>query len=556
MSVCLCVGPTLSGYKVGDRVKVSGRLQLQHDKDVCNPRQHQLDLVVVHMHTVHRAMSLGQIPLPGPAVPGVSGTPVPAPLSSASTPLPLPGVNGLGEAAEEDMYRELTLDDIWVVEDATELEIGIKGLIISLLEASRQGFPVALGVDAEWVPHEHMIPGTPQRVCILQLASRTKALVIDLIAWRKRHGDQAQALLDLHVGALLQRTDILKVGFAIAADIKMLRESFPEARCFDIFKDLSQAHQAYTDITSIMLARDKLLPRSQRLGPNCGLSRACAATLGRRLDKTQQTSNWSQRPLSREQLLYAARDAQVLVRLYETLGPSLAEEGRTLFLKRQEHARRVSGTPRRVSPRTAARGAAPDSSLQGGAVATVVDKDVARHLRKVVGQPVSGRGRDAVVLSIAGHLGTCPSSAGCVEIARPRVLALLVNIGYGRYRNDLRYRDDGGALTMSWWTTEKDISKSRILSRIVAGVESVEAGSAGDLGAGAAPAAASDDDLSHAAQRSGEVQEERSAEAEEDLEHEFVVLFCRLKGAGYVNMGERSVLSHLPSCTRRMQGSP
>jgi hypothetical protein len=59
--------------------------------------------------------------------------------------------------------------------------------------------------------------------------------VIDLSSWRERHGDRAQELLDLHVGALLQRTDLLKVGFAIPADMEMLRQSFPEARCFAVF---------------------------------------------------------------------------------------------------------------------------------------------------------------------------------------------------------------------------------------------------------------------------------------------------------------------------------
>jgi hypothetical protein len=36
-------------------------------------------------------------------------------------------------------------------------------------------------------------------------------------------------------------------------------------------------------------------------------------------------------------------------------------------------------------------------------------KDIARHLARLVGQPVHGRGRDAIVLQIAGHLGTCSS---------------------------------------------------------------------------------------------------------------------------------------------------
>ncbi len=41
-------------------------------------------------------------------------------------------------------------------------------------------------LESEWVPHEHMVPGEQQRVCVLQVASRTKALVRNLSSWRER----------------------------------------------------------------------------------------------------------------------------------------------------------------------------------------------------------------------------------------------------------------------------------------------------------------------------------------------------------------------------------
>ena len=44
---------------------------------------------------------------------------------------------------------------------------------------------------------------------------------------------------------------------------------------------------------------------------NFGLSRACEVFLGKRLDKAEQCSDWSARPLSREQLEYGALDAFV-----------------------------------------------------------------------------------------------------------------------------------------------------------------------------------------------------------------------------------------------------
>jgi len=47
------------------------------------------------------------------------------------------------------------------------------------------------------------------------------------------------------------------------------------------------------------------------------LAMVCERELGLRLDKSEQTSNWAQRPLSAEQLRYAALDAEVLLVLHE-----------------------------------------------------------------------------------------------------------------------------------------------------------------------------------------------------------------------------------------------
>jgi len=67
------------------------------------------------------------------------------------------------------------------------------------------------------------------------------------------------------------------------------------------------------------------------------------------LDKTLQTSNWRRRPLSRAQLEYAAKDARIVLDVYEELRRRLEEEGRL------ELALRVSelkpSAPRTGKPR-------------------------------------------------------------------------------------------------------------------------------------------------------------------------------------------------------------
>jgi len=47
------------------------------------------------------------------------------------------------------------------------------------------------------------------------------------------------------------------------------------------------------------------------------LAVVCERELGAGLDKSAQTSNWSLRPLTVEQIRYAALDAEVLLALYD-----------------------------------------------------------------------------------------------------------------------------------------------------------------------------------------------------------------------------------------------
>ncbi|MGA3124606.1 MAG: DEAD/DEAH box helicase [Polyangiaceae bacterium] len=58
-----------------------------------------------------------------------------------------------------------------------------------------------------------------------------------------------------------------------------------------------------------------------------GLAMVCERELGVSLDKGEQTSNWSRRPLDADQLRYAALDAEVLIGLYERFRAASAGAG-------------------------------------------------------------------------------------------------------------------------------------------------------------------------------------------------------------------------------------
>ncbi|MFL6229173.1 MAG: HRDC domain-containing protein [Pyrinomonadaceae bacterium] len=70
------------------------------------------------------------------------------------------------------------------------------------------------------------------------------------------------------------------------------------------------------------------LSRSALILPSHSLASVTEHLFGIPLDKTYQSSNWRRRPLSRAQIEYAAKDAQVTLLVYEELRRRLEAEGR------------------------------------------------------------------------------------------------------------------------------------------------------------------------------------------------------------------------------------
>ena len=70
---------------------------------------------------------------------------------------------------------------------------------------------------------------------------------------------------------------------------------------------------------------DTLEASREARGPDAlgghSLAMVCERELGISLDKAAQTSNWSRRPLSPDQLQYAALDAEILLMLYDNARP-------------------------------------------------------------------------------------------------------------------------------------------------------------------------------------------------------------------------------------------
>jgi len=148
-----------------------------------------------------------------------------------------------------------------------------------------------IGLDAEW--------GIGTRVAsIVQLAFLSEVHIWDLQALDAAAVSSAFA-------AVLGNADIVKVGF------HFLTSDWPRLA----FWTQGTTARSIVDLDKLWgrLRPDEKLP---------GLRGLVSSLLARRLDKAEQCSNWCDRPLSDNQLDYAALDAHCLLALWDALDPS------------------------------------------------------------------------------------------------------------------------------------------------------------------------------------------------------------------------------------------
>lgn len=149
-----------------------------------------------------------------------------------------------------------------------------------------------VGIDCEWRPN-YFKEEKMNKVSILQIATRERVYIIDLIKFYKEKRDD----LDNFLKGIFYSSHILKLGYALHNDLKELLHSYGDMACFHYCEpilDLQRLH-------------------SHSKG---GLSGLAKNTLGCYLNKTARMTNWEQRPLNSSQLHYAALDAVVLISIF------------------------------------------------------------------------------------------------------------------------------------------------------------------------------------------------------------------------------------------------
>ena len=222
-----------------------------------------------------------------------------------------------------------------VVDSMETVEAFARDLSAHLLELTsgqpkssspEEAFATSLvGIDCEWKPNLYMLaPDEPQPVLLLQvcLHQTRKVYLFDLQTLLRPLLKPESTLNDLEMTLSVAMYDLLssqrlvKVGFQLSQDLRRLAASYPHVPAF---------RQAESVLDAGFLAKKVMHLSRQRHSKlvTSSLGRLTERYLGKPLDKTEQVSDWSFRPLSIEQIEYAALDAVVTPAIVEKLISSI-----------------------------------------------------------------------------------------------------------------------------------------------------------------------------------------------------------------------------------------
>lgn len=211
-----------------------------------------------------------------------------------------------------DLYPDVS---IFIVDDIRSLKRFSEDVqkIAERLDASAYSVPTELvGLDCEWKPKFLAGDAEPQPVLLLQLSfhSLRTVFLLDVQTLLRplldpSHSlDETESLFDSSIKTLFSSSHFVKVGFQLAYDLQKLAASYPH---------ISSLQTVHSVLDVSVLAKKTMHLNEERNSRvvTSSLSRLCEYFLGKSLNKEEQVSNWSFRPLTEGQIEYASLDAIV-----------------------------------------------------------------------------------------------------------------------------------------------------------------------------------------------------------------------------------------------------
>ncbi|XP_001861848.2 exonuclease mut-7 homolog [Culex quinquefasciatus] len=218
--------------------------------------------------------------------------------------------------------RPSQLDEKWddPVATETKLTLPLDESRVHLVDSREKFFAMTsdlsqqslVAFDSEWKPTF----GGANEVAVIQLATRDDVYLVDVLVSQLQGSDWSE------LASVFNRDDVLKLAFAPSTDFNMFQKALP---AFNVSYG-PQSGSMILDLQVLWRKVDAIksfqFPFKEEI-TNQNLSNLAKLCLGKKLDKSNQFSNWAQRPLRREQIQYAALDAYVLLQIYDVIAKQL-----------------------------------------------------------------------------------------------------------------------------------------------------------------------------------------------------------------------------------------
>jgi len=183
------------------------------------------------------------------------------------------------------------------------------------------------GLDVEMVSMNLKLPNKPLDCQTLQISTSEIACIFDLQAIFMNESLREE--IDKLLCHVFCESNALKIGMSFGGDLKALKNQMPECLAFHSpivpYLDLALCLKHIREDTSNQIPADKTTDHTVQKEfqhskkKEGGLAKLARWVLGKKLDKDEQLSNWSLRPLRATQLKYGALDSLCECWLYERL---------------------------------------------------------------------------------------------------------------------------------------------------------------------------------------------------------------------------------------------
>ncbi|KAI9243987.1 hypothetical protein BY458DRAFT_529994 [Sporodiniella umbellata] len=164
-------------------------------------------------------------------------------------------------------------------------------------------------IDTEWAP-EFTSFGSPTTTALIQIATDMgHVFLLDIQKLGSSHDIEITKTVESMLRSMFESEDILKIVYGFSEDFKTLHQTLQYSKKWKI--------KSILDFNTLTSPPTETSVNGEPI--RGGLSAVVKTYLHCTLNKKQQLSNWSQRPLSEDQLNYAACDAVCMLEIYEEL---------------------------------------------------------------------------------------------------------------------------------------------------------------------------------------------------------------------------------------------